>query len=148
MTTLRRYSVSTLALLAFVLLAQFAPAADTAPPVGAATKDAAPAPPAYFSGANADKEKPTWPDATGSSAGTWTAPGVGGAADVPAKLSSADLYDRIAHNTFSINIVWTLIAGFLVMFMQAGFAMVETGLCRAKNAAHTISMNFMVYPLG
>ena len=47
-----------------------------------------------------------------------------------------------------INFVWTLLAGFLVMFMQAGFAMVETGFCRAKNAAHTMSMNFMVYPLG
>ena len=35
--------------------------------------------------------------------------------------------------------VWTLIAGFLVMFMQAGFMMVETGLCRAKNAAHTLA---------
>ena len=46
-----------------------------------------------------------------------------------------NLYDRIAHNLFSINMVWVLIAGFLVMFMQAGFAMVETGLCRAKNAA-------------
>ena len=34
------------------------------------------------------------------------------------------------------------------MFMQAGFAMVETGLCRAKNAAHTISMNLMIYALG
>ncbi len=34
------------------------------------------------------------------------------------------------------------------MFMQAGFCMVETGLCRAKNAAHTIGMNFMIYPLG
>jgi Amt family ammonium transporter len=32
--------------------------------------------------------------------------------------------------------------------MQAGFAMVETGMCRAKNAAHTIAMNFMIYPLG
>jgi ammonium transporter, Amt family len=32
--------------------------------------------------------------------------------------------------------------------MQAGFAMVETGLCRAKNASHTMSMNFLVYPLG
>ena len=41
-----------------------------------------------------------------------------------------------------------LIAGFLVMFMQAGFAMVETGLCRAKNAAHTMSMNLMIYALG
>ena len=44
--------------------------------------------------------------------------------------------------------VWALIAGFLVMFMQAGFALVETGLCRAKNAAHTMSMNFMIYGLG
>ena len=41
-----------------------------------------------------------------------------------------------------------MVTGFLVMFMQAGFAMVETGMCRAKNAAHTIAMNFMIYPLG
>jgi ammonium transporter, Amt family len=52
------------------------------------------------------------------------------------------------HYRISINIVWTLITGFLVMFMQAGFAMVETGFTRAKNAAHTMSMNFMVYPIG
>lgn len=49
---------------------------------------------------------------------------------------------------FSINFVWTLVAGFLVMFMQAGFALVEAGLCRAKNAGHTMAMNFMVYALG
>src|SRR3569623_1848930 len=48
----------------------------------------------------------------------------------------------------SVNFVWTLVAGFLVMFMQAGFALVETGLCRAKNAGHTMRMNFMVYALG
>jgi len=44
--------------------------------------------------------------------------------------------------------VWTLIEGFLVMFMQLGFAMVETGLTRAKNAGHTFAMNMMIYPLG
>ena len=44
--------------------------------------------------------------------------------------------------------MWTLITGFLVMFMQAGFAAVETGLCRAKNANHTMMMNFMVYGFG
>ena len=38
--------------------------------------------------------------------------------------------------------------GFLVMFMQAGFALVETGFTRAKNAMHTMSMNFMVYAIG
>jgi ammonium transporter, Amt family len=53
--------------------------------------------------------------------------------------------DAAAANTVAINFVWTLVAGFLVMFMQAGFAMVETGFTRSKNGAHTITMNFMVY---
>src|SRR5258708_25218261 len=51
-------------------------------------------------------------------------------------------------NTVAINFVWTLVAGFLVMFMQAGFALVETGFTREKNAAHTMSMNFMIYGIG
>ncbi len=68
--------------------------------------------------------------------------------DVPSKMSTSDLYDAIAHNEYAINIVWTLIEGFLVMFMQLGFAMVETGLCRAKNSGHTFAMNMMIYPLG
>src|SRR5262245_58199082 len=63
-------------------------------------------------------------------------------------MSVADVYDRVAHNVYSVNMVWTMLAGFLVMFMQAGFMLVETGLCRAKNAAHTSAMNFMIYPLG
>src|SRR5262249_25577269 len=58
------------------------------------------------------------------------------------------LADTVGHNRVAINFTWTLVTGFLVMFMQAGFAMVETGLTRAKNAAHTFSMNFMIYPLG
>ena len=58
------------------------------------------------------------------------------------------LADNVGHNRVSINFMWTLITGFLVMFMQAGFAMVETGLCRAKNASHTMAMNFMIYPMG
>src|SRR3979490_1529829 len=48
-------------------------------------------------------------------------------------------------HTVAINFAWWLVAGFLVMFMQAGFALVETGFTRAKNAAHTMAMNFMVY---
>jgi len=50
--------------------------------------------------------------------------------------------------TVSANIVWTLVTGFLVMFMQAGFALVETGLTRSKNVAHTMAMNFLVYSIG
>ena len=50
-------------------------------------------------------------------------------------------------NEMHINISWTLITGYLVMFMQAGFALVETGFTRAKNVAHTMMMNFMVYTI-
>src|SRR5882724_9840221 len=76
----------------------------------------------------------------------------GAAADVPVKTAgqptSGELLDAIGHNKVAINMMWTLLTGFLVMFMQAGFAMVETGLTQAKNAAHTFAMNFLVYPLG
>lgn len=56
--------------------------------------------------------------------------------------------DFAGKNRVGVNMMWTLITGFLVMFMQAGFALVETGLTRAKNVAHTMAMNFMVYALG
>jgi ammonium transporter, Amt family len=76
----------------------------------------------------------------------------GNANDVPIKEAGnpalIDALEAAGHSRIAINIVWTLITGFLVMFMQAGFAMVETGFCRAKNAAHTMSMNFMVYAIG
>ncbi len=76
----------------------------------------------------------------------------GSAIDVPAAKAGSptleELANTVGHNKVSINMVWTLIAGFLVMFMQAGFAMGETGFTRAKNVAHTMAMNFMIYPLG
>jgi ammonium transporter, Amt family len=121
--------------------------ADTAAPAGAAP--AAPALPPYMTATSPDPKAPLWPDAGGGNAGYWTTPAPGPVGDGdPATKTPADLYARIVHNLFSINMVWTLVAGFLVMFMQAGFAMVETGLCRAKNAGHTMSMNLMIYPLG
>ncbi len=63
-------------------------------------------------------------------------------------LTLADIANQVGQNKIAINFTWTLICGFLVMFMQAGFAIVETGLIRAKNANHTMMMNFMVYGLG
>jgi Amt family ammonium transporter len=59
-----------------------------------------------------------------------------------------ELAKQITDTQTGLNIVWTMVAGFLVMFMQAGFALVETGLTRAKNAAHTMGMNFLVYAIG
>ena len=64
------------------------------------------------------------------------------------KVTPADVAKDVHLLKISINILWALIAGFLVMFMQAGFALVETGLTRAKNVAHTMAMNFMVYAVG
>jgi ammonium transporter, Amt family len=49
---------------------------------------------------------------------------------------------------FGANFVWVMITGFMVFFFQCGFAMVETGFCRGKNAAHTMTMNFMVFLVG
>jgi Amt family ammonium transporter len=60
----------------------------------------------------------------------------------------ADTKQLVLSGQTALNIVWTLVTGFLVMFMQAGFALVETGLTRAKNVAHTMGMNFLVYSIG
>ena len=87
---------------------------------------------------------PPKPDPSGATTGN--------VSDVPAAKAGeptlAELANAVGHNRVAINIVWTLIAGFLVMFMQPGFAMVESGFTRAKNAVHTMAMNFMIYPLG
>ena len=138
-------------------------AEEAAPPAGAeppkaeapaaapgAPAAAAPAPklPPYFTATSPDPKTTLWPDPTGANSGVWATPAGDGKGDIPEKLSAQDVYDRMAHNLFSINFVWALVAGFLVMFMQAGFMFVETGLCRAKNASHTAAMNFDDLPAG
>jgi len=45
----------------------------------------------------------------------------------------------------AIAMVWTLSAGFLIVLIQAGFALVDTGLVRAKNAAHTVATSLLAY---
>jgi ammonium transporter, Amt family len=65
------------------------------------------------------------------------------AAAVPAPIDPAALSSlRIGLDT-----VWVLLAGMLVFFMNAGFALVESGLCRAKNAVNILSKNFVVFAL-
>lgn len=48
----------------------------------------------------------------------------------------------------SVNTIWVLLGAALVFFMQAGFAMVETGFTRAKNAGNIIMKNLMDFCLG
>src|SRR5262249_51089545 len=125
-----------------------APAAAPASPGAPAAAAPAPKLPPYFTATSPDPKTSLWPDPTGANTGVWATPAGDGKGDIPEKLSIQDVYDRLVHNLYSINFVWALIAGVLVMFMQAGFMLVETGLCRAKNSSHTAAMNLMIYPLG
>src|SRR5436190_2178363 len=82
--------------------------ADEAP--AAAPASAALPLPAYFSGAN-PPGKTLWPDPTGANAGVWATPAGDGKGDVPSALAAGDIYDRVAHNMFSINMVWAMVTG-------------------------------------
>jgi Amt family ammonium transporter len=139
--------------LALILAATLAPAAlraQQSSAVPAAPAAAAPAPvpitdaeiKSIASPSAADRAKG---DPDGSLTGTAADLAV---ADANKGLTVGDIANQVGQNKIAINFVWTLVTGFLVMFMQAGFAIVEAGLCRAKNANHTMMMNFMVYGAG
>ena len=116
----------------------------------AAPAAAAPIPAADAQLKDAASKAPATADlAKGDPGGTIT----GTINDVPAADSTKgvtlpDVANQVGQNKIAANFIWTLVTGFLVMFMQAGFAMVESGLCRVKNANHTYMMNFMVYACG
>ena len=115
------------------------------------TEETAPAP-AAASSAPALKPDPSGAntggaaDVVGATAGAPTADEMKKwATNEPLAMKLAEV---VGHNRIAINIVWTLICGYLVFFMQAGFACLETGFTRAKNAAHTMAMNLMVFVFG
>jgi Amt family ammonium transporter len=55
------------------------------------------------------------------------------------------LADDVGHLRISTNFSWTLLTGYLVLFMQAGFALLTCGLVRKKNAGHLMMLNFAAY---
>jgi Amt family ammonium transporter len=55
------------------------------------------------------------------------------------------LADNVGHLRISTNFSWTLLTGYLVLFMQAGFALLTCGLVRKKNAGHLMMLNFAAY---
>lgn len=67
------------------------------------------------------------------------------AEEVPTVESNAA---AIAEKGVALDTVWTLLAGMLVMFMQAGFAMLEAGFTRAKNACNVLMKNLMDFCVG
>src|SRR5271165_6023429 len=55
------------------------------------------------------------------------------------------LADSVGHVRIGTNFAWTLNTGYLVLFMQAGFALLTCGLVRKKNAGHLMMLNFAAY---
>ena len=76
-------------------------------------------------------------------------------ATVPLALFGLGIFNLAAHAeelpelnaAFLANNLWLLIATILVIFMNAGFAMVESGMCRSKNAVNILSKNLFVFAL-
>jgi Amt family ammonium transporter len=73
-------------------------------------------------------------------------------ADAPAKHPNADLVEKLgaaasAQSDLRVGLdtLWILVAGMLVFWMNAGFGLVESGLCRAKNCVNILTKNFIVF---
>lgn len=63
-------------------------------------------------------------------------------------MDTTSIMSVLADHASAIDTSWTLLGAALVFFMQAGFAMVETGFTRAKNAGNIIMKNLMDFSLG
>ena len=145
-----------LALAAACLLFVAAPSFGEDKPAPAAPAPAAPAPAAPAPAAAADPAAPAAaaapdphasPDPSGGTIGSDYGLEFSGA-KTPGKPTNDELIGQVTKLRGGLNMLWTCLAGFMVFFMQAGFALVETGLTRAKNAAHTMGMNMMVFCIG
>ena len=65
--------------------------------------------------------------------------------EAAAPAFTQDLADAIANTKVSLDTMWVLLTAFLVFFMNLGFGMVESGLCRAKNTVNILAKNFIVF---
>lgn len=89
------------------------------------------------------------PDAPMTEGATTESPMADAPTDVPPPTDPvAALQKTAAETTVALDTVWILVAAFLVMWMQAGFALVETGLTRAKNAANICMKNLLDFSFG
>ncbi len=67
------------------------------------------------------------------------------AEEAAAAPSVADVQKSVGNMKVALDTVWVMIAAFLVFFMNLGFAAVESGFARAKNAVNIMSKNFIVF---
>jgi Amt family ammonium transporter len=61
------------------------------------------------------------------------------------KPTEEQIKELLASPKVMVDTVWTLVTAMLVFFMNLGFAMVESGLCRAKNCVNILAKNFVVF---
>src|SRR5882762_6170328 len=66
-------------------------------------------------------------------------------AQVAREPLAVKLADAVGHTRIGTNFSWTLLTGYLVLFMQAGFALLTCGVVRKKNTAHLMMLNFAAY---
>ncbi len=62
-----------------------------------------------------------------------------------APVFTQEMADAIAGQKIAMDTLWVMIAAFLVFFMNLGFALVESGFCRAKNCVNILFKNFVVF---
>jgi Amt family ammonium transporter len=67
------------------------------------------------------------------------------AATGAAPAFTQEIADAIANQKVALDTIWVMLAAFLVFFMNLGFALVESGFCRAKNAVNILFKNFVVF---
>jgi Amt family ammonium transporter len=82
------------------------------------------------------------------------APAAQAAAATPAAPQAAtapaftkEMAESIANQKVALDTVWVLLTAFLVFFMNLGFALVESGFCRAKNTVNILFKNFVVFAI-
>lgn len=95
----------------------------------------------FGAGIPACSEEPA-PGQPSPTVGTMTAHEAVAAAPAVTQQALDDLKNSMQ---VGIDTVWVLVAAFLVFFMNLGFAMVESGLCRAKNSVNILAKNFIVF---
>lgn len=85
-------------------------------------------------------------DAPETKSDTTAPPAAGDAEEKPDPVKS--IGDLVGDKVVALDTVWVLLTAFLVMWMQAGFALVETGLTRAKNAVNICMKNLLDFCFG
>ncbi len=63
-------------------------------------------------------------------------------------MCSVELQEAVRNSQVAIDTIWVLVTAFLVMFMQAGFAMLESGLTRSKNTGNIVMKNLLDFCVG